>query len=116
MNANPDPAAARDPEPQFQASELPEGAGRVEKMVDEEIRRLTPKVRENYVGLIESALAMARIIDNPNALTTHPSAQRQLMVALDKLHNQSVGRQGKLASVAAMTTRVDKPASAAVES
>lgn len=91
----------------FQESNAPDPdvMGRVETQVAAEIGLLTPKVRAGYVGLIASALAMARIIDNPNLSTTHPSAQRQLMVALDKLHDQSVGKQGKLASVAEMSNR-----------
>jgi hypothetical protein len=103
VNANPNPAPVEqggDPD-----SDEP---GRVETQVAAEIKLLTPKVRSSYIGLIESALAMARIIDNPNLSTTHPSAQRQLMVALDKLHDQSVGKQGKLASVAAMSERGGK--------
>jgi hypothetical protein len=56
-------------------------------------------------GLAESALSMARILDNPKLATTHPSAQGKLSVALAQLWAASVGRSGNLASVASMSQR-----------
>ena len=112
VNANPDGGT----EPQYQDTNMPnpDEPGRVERQVAAEIEQLTDRVRKGYTGLIESALAMARIIDNTNLATTHPSAQRQLMVALDKLHSVSVGKKGGLAAVAEMSNRgASKPAAPA---
>jgi hypothetical protein len=48
---------------------------------------------------------MARLLDKPKLATTHPSAGRQLVQGLDRLHKASVPRRGSLAVVAAMTNR-----------
>lgn len=84
----------------------PDEPGEVEMAVAKEIKSLSAAPK--HPGLVQSALAMAKILDNPGAITTHPSAHRQLTVSLDKLWNVSVGRQGKLADVAAMTRRGGK--------
>ncbi len=81
------------------AETLPE-VGRVEAAVGEEISQLS--ARSRHVGLVENALAMARILDDRRLVTTHPSASRQLQATLNKLWSLSVGRGSKLASVASM--------------
>jgi hypothetical protein len=74
--------------------------GRVEAAVSAEIGQLSARVK--HVGLVENALAMARILDDRRLVTTHPSASRQLTASLSKLWSLSVGRSGKLETVAAM--------------
>jgi hypothetical protein len=75
--------------------------GPVEAKVRAEIDTLSAAAK--HPGMVEAALAMARLLDKPQLATTHPSAQRQLVATLDKLWTASVGRKGKLASVAAMS-------------
>lgn len=81
----------------------PDEPGRVELAVLKEVQSLSASSR--HAGLVESIMTMAKILDNPEAITTHPSAHRQLTLGLDKLHEESVGRKGMLADVAAMTVR-----------
>jgi hypothetical protein len=45
---------------------------------------------------------MARILDNPLAITAQPSAAGKLMAVLDELHKRQV-RRGRLAAVQAKT-------------
>jgi hypothetical protein len=85
----------------------PDEPGRVETAVSKEIKSLS--AARKHPGLIQSILSMAKILDNPEAVTTHPSAHRQLAMGLEKLWGESVGRKGTLADVAAMTNRT-KPA------
>ena len=77
--------------------------GRVEREVTREMTGLSAAPK--HPGLVASIIAMAKILDNPEAVTTHPSAHRQLTMGLNQLWSASVGRKGKLASVAAMTAR-----------
>jgi hypothetical protein len=109
------PLRSLNPEPEQKQVQVydPDEPGRVESAVQLEINLLTQKVRETLPGLIASALAMARDIDNPALATSHPSSQRQLMAALSQLHNASVGRKGKLADVAQMANRGEKTPAAA---
>jgi hypothetical protein len=51
----------------------------------------------------EAAVAMARILDHPGAVTTQPAAARQLMSLLDTLHRSAAPKRGRLAVVQAMT-------------
>jgi hypothetical protein len=87
----------------------PDEPGRVEMAVAREIKSLSASPK--HPGLIESILSMAKILDNREAVTTHPSAHRQLAMGLEKLWGESVGRKGTLADVAAMSNRT-KPAKA----
>lgn len=90
--------------PPPEAEKDPDEIGRNELAVAAEIRTLSSASK--HPGLVESALSMAKILDNPIAVTTHPSAQRQLMVALDKLHAASTKRKdSNLAKVAQMAVR-----------
>lgn len=52
--------------------------------------------------LAAAAVVMARILDNPLAITAQPSAAGKLMAVLDELHKRQV-RRGRLAAVQAKT-------------
>jgi hypothetical protein len=76
--------------------------GPVESGVEAEIAGLA----ESRPGLAQIALALARIMDNPRALSSQPPAAKVLTTVLDKLH--SVGaqsRRGRLAVVRTLTER-----------
>lgn len=81
----------------------PDEPGSVEIAVMKEMRSLSAFRRRP--GLVESVRSMAKVLDNPEAVTTHPSAHRQLTMGLEKLWSESVGRKGTLAEVAAMSNR-----------
>jgi hypothetical protein len=56
--------------------------------------------------MAQIALAMARVLDNPKAVSSQPPAAKVLTTVLDKLH--SVGaqsRRGRLAVVRTLTER-----------
>ena len=80
--------------------------GPVESGVEAEIAGLA----EARPGLAQAALALARVLDNPKAVSSHPPAAKVLAALLDKLRSASArGRSGRLAVVRAMSTG-DKPA------
>ena len=54
-------------------------------------------------GLAAAAIAMARILDNPKAVSSQPPAAKVLSALLDKLRSASGGRSGRLAVVRSMT-------------
>jgi hypothetical protein len=54
-------------------------------------------------GLAAAAIAMARILDHPGAVTTQPAAARQLASLLDTLHKRAAPQRGRLAAVQAMS-------------
>jgi hypothetical protein len=57
-------------------------------------------------GLAQAALAMARILDNPSAVSSQPAAAKVLAGLLDKLRSASArGRRGGLALVRTMTEK-----------
>lgn len=76
--------------------------GAAEQAVLEELSTLTSS--ETRKGAAQSALAMARILDNPLALAQQPSAAAKLTAILDDLRKGSSRRRGRLASVQAMTS------------
>jgi hypothetical protein len=84
------------------------GSGRVTAAVREEIAMIG-NVAERHPGLVESAVAMAAILDDPRLATTQPSAQRRLMAALDQLHKLGGARRGNLSVVANMSKREGEP-------
>lgn len=90
------PGAAQQP--------VTDGPGRVEAQVLLELGMMNSPAK--HPGLAESALAMARILDNHNMLTTHPAAQRALRGTLADLHDKSASRVGRLAKVASMSRTV----------
>jgi hypothetical protein len=78
--------------------------GPVEAAVEAEIAGLA----EARPGLSQAALAMARVLDNPKAVSSQPPAAKVLATLLDKLHSASaLGRRGGLARVRAMTSGDD---------
>jgi hypothetical protein len=80
--------------------------GPVEVAVEKEIAGLS----ETRPGLAQAALAMARVLDNPRAVSSQPAAAKVLATLLDKLRSASArSRSGRLAVVRAMSTG-DKPA------
>jgi hypothetical protein len=80
----------------------PPSPGPVEAGVAEEIAGLT----EARPGLAQAALAMARVLDNPRAVSSQPAAAKVLAALLEKLHAASaLGHRGSLAVVRAMSSR-----------
>jgi len=82
--------------------------GRVESGVMAEVGELSTAA--NRPGLVQIAIALARVLDSPLAIAQHPSAAHRLSETLDKIRKGSDARKSKLASVRQMTTR---PAEAA---
>lgn len=85
---------------------IPEGdspPGPVESGVTAEIDGLAAQARP---GLAQAALALARILDNPKAISQQPAAAKTLATLLDKLRAASArGRRGGLALVRTMTEK-----------
>ena len=79
---------------------LEESPGPVESGVQAEIAGLD----EQRPGLAQAALALARLLDNPRAVSTYPAAAKVLASLLDKLHQSSAGgHRGSLSLVRSMT-------------
>lgn len=76
--------------------------GRVEAGVISELEGLAQA--EERPGLKETALALARIMDNPKAVNQQAAAAAKLTDLLDKLRKGADSRKSKLASVRAMTS------------
>jgi hypothetical protein len=75
--------------------------GPVEAAVNDEIGGLAADARP---GLAQTALALARIMDNPKAVNQQPAAAKVLAALLEKLHSASArGRRGSLSVVRSMT-------------
>jgi hypothetical protein len=79
----------------------PVGPGPVEEAVRLEIADLTQA--QARPGLAQTALALARIMDNPKATNQQPAAASKLTEILDKLHKGADARKSRLASVRQMT-------------
>lgn len=81
---------------------VPDGSppGPVESGVQAEISGLA----QARPGLAQTALALARVMDNPKAINQKPAAAKVLAALLDKLHSSACGRRGRLAVVRAMAT------------
>jgi hypothetical protein len=56
-------------------------------------------------GLAAAALALARILDNPRAVSTQPAAAAQLVNILGQLRKSASGAKPKLAAVRQMTRK-----------
>jgi hypothetical protein len=86
-------------------ADMPQGVARdrpgpVESAVQSELEGLTA----DRSGLVETTLALARIMDNPRAVSSQPAADKVLAALLDELHTGSAhGRHGKLTVVRTMT-------------
>lgn len=95
-------------------AELPQGVrnrtpeqncspGPVELAVQEEINGVASAGLRP--GLVQVALAMARLLDSPRVPSAQPAAAKVLVTVLDSLRKGSArGRHGGLAVVRAMTT------------
>ena len=79
------------------------GPGRVESAVAVEISTL-PAAGERP-GLVEAALALGRVLDDPRVASVAPQAAGKLMVALEVLRSSGQRPRGKLAVVRSMTAR-----------
>lgn len=77
----------------------PPSPGAVEAGVQVEIAELA----QAWPGLAQTALALARTLDNPRVMTAKPAAARELVAILSTLDKRSE-RRAKLASVKSMTT------------
>lgn len=75
--------------------------GRVEAGVMAEIGELS--TAGSRQGLVEIAIALARVLDSPLAIAQHPSAAHRLSETLDKLRKGADGRSGRLAAVRQMS-------------
>lgn len=75
-------------------------SGTVESAVFLEIEGLGDHPRP---GLAATALALARILDNPKAVSTQPAAAAALMNVLGALRKGAAGAKPKLATVRQMT-------------
>ena len=76
--------------------------GRVEAGVLAEIGALSTAATRQ--GLVEVAIALARVLDSPLAIAQHPSAAHRLSETLDKLRRGADARRSKLATVRSMTS------------
>jgi hypothetical protein len=82
----------------------PGKTGPVESAVQAEIHSLDAAV--DRPGLTPIALALARVLDNPKAVSSQPAAAKVLASLLDKLRSaSSCGRRGALALVRNMTEK-----------
>lgn len=85
------------------APELPpSGPGRVEAAIGQEIEGLAMAAARP--ALVETAVSLARILDNPRAISQQPAAAGKLADILDRLHKGAAPRRGGLKLVRAMTT------------
>ncbi|MGB9308150.1 MAG: hypothetical protein WCB92_32040, partial [Mycobacterium sp.] len=76
--------------------------GPVESGVEEEIAGLA----EARPGLAQAALAMARVLDGPRAVSSQPAAAKVLTTVLDKLHSvRPQSRRGRLTAVRTSSER-----------
>jgi hypothetical protein len=75
--------------------------GPVESGVEAEIAGLA----DARPGLAQVALAMARVLDNPRAVSSQPAAAKVLASLLDKLRSASAHGGGGLALVRTMTEK-----------
>jgi hypothetical protein len=90
-------------------NDLPQSPGPVELGVEAELAGLefgTDRFRTDArPGLTQTALALARIMDNPKAVSHQAAAAKVLTTLLDKLRSASGrGRRGNLSVVKSMTT------------
>jgi hypothetical protein len=60
-----------------------------------------------WQGLAAAAVAMARILDHPGAVTTQPAACRQLMSLMETLHKVADVPRRRLKSIEKMMERPD---------
>jgi hypothetical protein len=84
--------------------------GPVESGVAAELECLTVE----RPGVAQTALALARVLDSPRAVSSHAPAARVLITLLDKLRQASApSRRGHLASVRTMSKKGGRMAESA---
>ena len=88
--------------PMQAANPDPAGPGPVEAGVQAEIEGLQQTL--DRPGIAQTALALARILDDPRAKSQQPAAAANLANLLDKLRKGADARKSKLATVRAMTS------------
>jgi hypothetical protein len=71
----------------------------VEAAVRAEVQEFGSAVRP---GLVAAAIAMARVLDNPKAVSSQPPAAGQLVNILNQLRKSAGGVKPKLAAVRQM--------------
>jgi hypothetical protein len=69
--------------------------------VKEETAGLTQA--ETRPTLVAAALALARVLDNPNAVNQHAAATKELRATMEALHKGGDVRRSRLAAVRSMT-------------
>jgi hypothetical protein len=78
-----------------------------DQWTDDRSRRLVPFLaKPNGSNLAQTALALARLMDNPRALSQQPPAAAKLADILRELRKGADARKSRLASVRAMTSEV----------
>jgi hypothetical protein len=86
----------------------PSGPGPVESAVVIELATLPAAT--DRPGLAQMALALARILDNPKAVSSQPPAARMLTTLLERLRLSSArAHRGRLAVVRAMSANDETP-------
>ncbi len=81
----------------------PQRPGPVELAVVEACAALSTTA--SHPDLVETALSLARILDDRRQITTQPSASRELRQVMAELRAGSAGRSGRLADVARLSRR-----------
>lgn len=81
--------------------QTPRAVGPTEQATLDELATLTSA--ETRKAMAAGVLVMARILDNPEALSQQPQAFAKLTAAMADLRQGSTRRKGRLASVQAMT-------------
>lgn len=79
------------------------GTGAVEAAVHAEVADLAQATARP--ALVQAALALARVLDNPRATSAQPSAAAKLKDILDTLHKGADVKKSRLASVRALTDK-----------
>jgi hypothetical protein len=75
--------------------------GVAEQAVIDELTSLSSAVTR--LSDVQGAIAMARILDNPNAISNQAAAQARLQNVMESLRKGSDRKKGRLASVQSMT-------------
>jgi hypothetical protein len=88
------------PDPAVVGDDLP---GPAERSVLDEVETLSAAARRP--SAVQAAVRLARNLDNPRLATSHATTVKQLMSVMESLRQASTVRQGRLASVAALSRR-----------
>ena len=81
--------------------EAPAEPGPIERSVLVEVKTLSG--REKHPSLVETAIRLAKGLDDRRLATQHASLSRQLRQTMADLHAASAGRRGRLAQISAMS-------------